>query len=87
MAQPLPPSDLAVQATLAAIESLGNTLALARAFVSAGREVELAGLDSEAARLCAALACLPEGAGATLQLPLHALAGEVDRLIGAIEAA
>lgn len=80
------PDEASLSATLAAIEALGNTLALARALVAAGREVELAGLESEAARLCLAVACLPEGSGARLRLPLHRLAGEVERLIGALRA-
>lgn len=83
---PPPSGELAVQATLAAIESLGQTLAVAHALVTAGRRIELAGLEGEAARLCVTLACLPEGAGATLRLPLRALAGELDRLIGALRA-
>jgi hypothetical protein len=67
-------------ATLAAIDSLQTTMAVARALVSAGREVELEGLDREAARLCAALACMPEGSAATLRPPLHGLTDELDRL-------
>jgi len=74
-----PPSP-EMLATLAAIESLQTTMAVARALVGAGREVELDGLDREAARLCAALACMPEGSAATLRPPLHDLTDELNRL-------
>jgi hypothetical protein len=86
MPRPAPP-DVEILATLAAIESMQGTLALARALVEAGRAVDLAGLDREAARLCAALACLPEGAGARLRAPLHGLTQELDRLAGVLRAA
>jgi len=65
---------------LAAIESLSTTLAVARALVGAGREVELDGLEQEAARLCAALACMREGSAPLLRPPLHALTQELERL-------
>lgn len=77
-ADPTPSQE--VLATLAAIESLQTTMAVARALVGAGREVELEGLDREAARLCAALACMPEGSADTLRPPLHTLTEELDRL-------
>jgi hypothetical protein len=86
MPRPAPP-DVEILATLAAIESMQGTLALARALVEAGRAVDLAGLDREAARLCAALACLPEGAGARLRAPLHGLTQELDRLSATLIAA
>jgi hypothetical protein len=80
-------TDPAVAATLAAVAAMEQTLSLARALVEAGRRIELAGLESEAARLCAAVACLPEGSAAQLRPPLHALTGELDRLAGALRAA
>ena len=83
-AMPPPPQPAAVSqevlAALAAIESLQTTMAVARALVGAGREVELDGLEREAARLCAALACMPEGSAATLRPPMHDLTDELDRL-------
>lgn len=67
---------------MAAIESLHGTLSMARALVVSGREIDLAGLDREAARLCAAVACLPGNSGQALLGPLHALARELDLLTG-----
>jgi hypothetical protein len=81
------PADPALAATLAAVTSMEQTLSVARALVEAGRRIELAGLESEAARLCAAVACLPEGSAARLRPPLQALTGELDRLAGALRAA
>jgi len=71
-----------VAATMAAIESLHGTLTMARALVVAGREIDLAGLDREAARLCAAVACLPGDSGQALLASLQALAFELDLLAG-----
>jgi len=76
---PEPPS-LEVAATLAAIDSLQATLTMARALVMAGREVDLAGLDREAARLCAAVACMPGDSGQALLPSLIGLAYELDAL-------
>ena len=45
-------------AALAAIASLQGTIAMARALVVSGRRVDLTGLEREAERLCAAIACL-----------------------------
>ena len=75
-----PPPSLEVTATLAAIESLQGTLAMARALVLAGRRVDLVGLDREAARLCAAVACMPGDSGDTLLPGLLGLAREVEAL-------
>ena len=69
-----------VAATLAAIDSMQGTLTMARALVLAGREVDLAGLDREAARLCAAVACLPGDSGQALLGSLMGLTREVDLL-------
>lgn len=72
--------SLEVAATLAAIDSLQGTLTMARALVLAGRQVELAGLDREAARLCAAVACLPGDSGQVLIGSLVGLTREIDAL-------
>lgn len=69
-----------VAATLAAMDSLQATLTMARALVLAGRVVELEGLDREAARLCAAVACLPGDSGQALLPSLIGLTREVDAL-------
>ncbi|UPY38718.1 hypothetical protein [Sediminicoccus sp. KRV36] len=73
-------AEFEVAATLAAIESLQGTLTMARALVLAGRSVDLAGLDREAARLCAAVACLPGDSGQALLGSLAGLAQEIDLL-------
>jgi hypothetical protein len=78
-AEPSPPS-FEVAATIAAIESLQGTLAMARALVMAGRRVDLVGLDREAARLCAAVACMPGDSGDALLPSLLGLAREVETL-------
>jgi hypothetical protein len=72
--------SIEVAATLAAIDSLQATLAMARALVLAGREVELEGLDREAARVCAAVACLPGDSGQVLLGSLIGLTREIDAL-------
>ncbi|MDB5412874.1 MAG: hypothetical protein JWR10_1209 [Rubritepida sp.] len=69
-----------VAATMAAIESMQGTLSMARALVISGREVELAGLDKEAQRLCAAVACLPSDSGQSMLASLIGLTREVDLL-------
>lgn len=71
-------------ATLSAIESLRGTLSLARALVDAGRDVDLAGLDANAAALCAAVSLLPLESARTLRAPLLALLAEVDGLGAAL---
>ena len=67
-------------ATLAAIEALHGTVMMARALVSTGRQVDLAGLDTEAEGVCLAVAGLPEAAARPLRPALEALAREVDGL-------
>ncbi|MEI6162276.1 MAG: hypothetical protein WCP77_20780 [Roseococcus sp.] len=79
-----PRSEIEIAATMAAIESLQGTLTMARALVMAGRRVDLAGLDREAARLCAAVACLPGDSGQALLGSLAGLAYEIDLLTGCL---
>ena len=66
--------------TLAAIEALHGTVLMARALVSTGRQVDLAGLDAEAACLCAAVASLPAAAARPLRPALESLARDVEGL-------
>lgn len=66
--------------TLAAIEALHGTILMARALVSTGRQIDLAGLDAEAAGLCTAVSQLPRTAAQPLRPALEALAREVDGL-------
>ena len=82
--QSQPSPTVEVAATMAAIESLYGTLSMARALVVSGRTIDLAGLDREAARLCAAVACLSGDSGRPLLAPLQALARELDLLTGAM---
>lgn len=72
--------EFEVAATMAAIDSLHGTLSMARALILSGRAIDLAGLDREAARLCAAVACLPGDSGQALLTPLMGLTREVDLL-------
>ena len=72
--------DPAVRACLAALEGLQGTLQVARALVSAGRTVELDGLEQEAGRLCVAVATLPLGARPLLHPPLLSVLREVEAL-------
>ena len=67
-------------AMLAAIDSLRATLAMARALVQSGRAVDLAGLDREAERLCAAAACVGPAIRPLLAEPLGEATAEVERL-------
>ena len=67
------------RAVHAAIESLQGTLQVATALVTSGRTVDLAGLDQEAARLCAALGALPAAQAAALRPALEALLRDLDR--------
>jgi hypothetical protein len=68
----------------AAIESMRGTLAVARALVEAGRQVDLTGLDAGAAALCAAIAMLPTEAARPMLPSLVALLAEVDGLVAAL---
>ena len=64
----------------AAIESMRGTLALARALVESGRQVDLTGLDAGTAALCAAISMLPVEAARPMLPALVALLAEVDGL-------
>ncbi len=66
--------------TLAAINSLHSTVLMARALASAGRQIDLAGLDTEAAGLCAAVALLPRATGRRLRPAMEALLHDVEGL-------
>lgn len=68
----------------AAIESMRGTLAVARALVESGRQVDLTGLDAGAAALCAAISMLPVEAARPMVPSLVALLAEVDGLGAAL---
>ena len=57
-----------------------GTLAVARALVESGRQVDLTGLDAGTAALCAAIAMLPVEAARPMLPALVALLAEVDGL-------
>lgn len=67
-------------ATLGGIESMRDTLAMARALVDAGRTIDLTGLEAEAATICAAIDALPIGSADALRPAMLALVREVEAL-------
>ena len=71
---------------LVAIEALHATLLMARALHEAGRRLDLAGLDAQAASLCTAVALLPPADARPLRPALLALLREVDGLRGSLTA-
>ena len=73
------------QAVQAAIESMQGTLQLADALMRSGRVVDFAGLDREAARLCAAVGVLPVTEAVALRPALEALVRDLDRAAVALE--
>jgi hypothetical protein len=74
------------QPMLAAIQSVQGTVAMARALVDAGRRIDLAGLDADAAVLCTAIGMLPPDRARPLRQPLEALLRDVDGLTAALVA-
>ncbi len=72
------------RAVHAAIESLQGTLQVAAALVNAGRAVDLAGLDQEAARICVALGALPAPQAAALRPAMEALLRDLDHTTAAL---
>lgn len=68
------------EAVHAAIEEMGGTVAVARALVGGGRRVDLAGLERDAAALCAAVMTLERDAARALRPSLEALLRQVDGL-------
>ena len=72
------------QAVHAAIESMRGTLLIAAVLVRSGRHIDLAGLDQEAARLCAALGALPAPEAKALCPAMEALLRDVDRTAAAL---
>jgi isoaspartyl peptidase/L-asparaginase-like protein (Ntn-hydrolase superfamily) len=68
------------EAVRAAIEAMEGTVAVARALVESGRQVELAGLENDATALCAAALALQPQDGRLLRPALEALRDQVDLL-------
>lgn len=71
----------------AAIVAFDGTLAVARALVESGRRIELAGLEREAAALCAAIMALDAGEARRLRPALEALRRHVEGLAATMRAA
>jgi len=82
--QAAPLESLAVRA---AADALRGLVAVARALVESGRDVELDGLEAEAERVCAAAACLPRAAGFAVIPALEAAVRELDALRASLAAA
>jgi hypothetical protein len=61
-------------------DAISGTLRLARALVLSGRHVDLAGLDADVARLCAACLDLPPAQGRRLSPRLAAILADLDTL-------
>lgn len=68
------------KALTASIDIMRDTLAMARALVRGGRQVDLAGLEEEAAAICAALASSPPAQALPLRPAMLALVAELDAL-------
>ena len=64
----------------ASIDTMRDTLAMARALVQAGRHVDLAGLEDEAAAICAALEAAPPDHARPLRPAMLTLLAELDAL-------
>ncbi len=82
MPQPSPHPHLAP--TLAAVESLQAILRVAGALLHGGREVDLAGLEEDAARVCLAAGLLPRDAAAALRAALEATLRDLDHVTAAL---
>lgn len=67
-------------AVLAAIKAMGESLAQAEASLAEGYALDLAGLDREMARLCAAAQAAPPAMAPALRRNLEALLVQVERL-------
>jgi hypothetical protein len=63
---------------------LAGAIRLARALLDGGREIDLAGLEEQAGRLCAQTLDLPPAEGRALRGALIALRAEADGLIAAL---
>ncbi|MGG5817954.1 hypothetical protein [Falsiroseomonas sp. HW251] len=81
------PSARHAEAVLAAIETLGGTVAVARALVESGRMIELAGLERDCAMLCAAMMALDPPEAKRLRPALEELLFQVNRLASQLDPA
>lgn len=74
------PAAMPTLATLGSIETMRATVAMARALVEGGREVDLAGLEHDAAAICHALDGLPAHSARAMRPAMLALMREVEAL-------
>ncbi len=74
------PAAMPTLATLGSIETMRATVAMARALVAGGREVDLAGLEHDAAAICLALDGLPTHSARAMRPAMLALMREVEAL-------
>jgi hypothetical protein len=81
----MPPSEHHTEAVRAAIDTLGGTVAVARALVEGGRLIDLAGLERDCAVLCAALMALDPSDARRLRPALEELLFQVNRLAAHID--
>ena len=71
-------------AVLAAIKAMGETLTQAEASLAEGYTLDLAGLDGEIGRLCAAAQQAPPSMAPALRRGFEVLLGQVERLQAAL---
>ena len=71
-------------AVLAAIKAMGESLTQAEASLAEGYALDLAGLDAEIGRLCAAAGAAPAAMALALRRNLEALLVQVERLQAAL---
>lgn len=74
------PNSRHADAVRFAIDSMGGTVALARALVEGGRQVDLEGLDQDANALCAAVMMLERDEARQLRPALETLLRQVSEL-------
>lgn len=69
---------------IASIDAMEATLAVAEALVIERRRIDLAGLEREVGRICAAALAVPPAAIPDVRLRLEALVRGIDRIEGAL---
>ncbi len=69
---------------IAAIDAMEATLAVAEALATERRRIDLAGLEREVGRICAAALAAPRAAAPDVRLRLETLVRALDRIQGAL---
>jgi hypothetical protein len=69
---------------IAAIDAMEATLAVAEALAIERRRIDLAGLEREVGRICAAALAAPRAATPDIRLRLETLVRALDRIQGAL---